>query len=83
MRLQGDWNSLYDLYAETLQGWDMLWHVGEQTDLADAEIGEDLSAETDVAEDALVGGSEALGAGAIGVVDAELRRLSGAVDREA
>lgn len=61
----------------------MGWHVGEQANLANAEIGEDLSAETNVAENALVGSSEALAAGAIGLVDAELRRLSGAVDGEA
>jgi len=83
VRLQGDGYALYDLYAETLQGWNMLWHVGEQTNLANPEVGKDLSAETDVAEDALIGGAEALGMGAICVVDAELRRLFGAVDGEA
>ena len=83
MRLEDDGYTLDDLDAKTLQGWNMLWHVGEQTNLANPEIGEDLSAETNVAEDALVGSAEALGTGAIGVVDAELRRLFGAVDGEA
>ena len=31
-----------------------MWGVGEQADFVDAEVGEDLAAETDLAQDALV-----------------------------
>jgi hypothetical protein len=58
----------------------VLRHVGQQADLVDSQIGEDLTTETDVAEDALIGCGEALGVDAIGVVDAELRRVLRAVD---
>ena len=47
--------------------------VGEQADLADAEVGEDLAAEAYLAEDALVGGAERFG----------FRAAGGAMDAEA
>ena len=58
-------------------------HVGEQPYLADAQVGEYLSSQTDVAKNALVGSSEVLGAGAIGTVNTEVGWLRGAVNREA
>ena len=44
---------LDDLDAEALQCWDVRRLVGEQADFADAEVGEDLSTEADLAQDAL------------------------------
>ena len=59
--------------------------VGKEADLADAEVGEDLAAKANLAEDALVGSAELLffAAGAIGMVNAERCGLGGAVDRKA
>ena len=62
--LEVDGDALYDLDAEALQGGDVLGVVGEQADLADAEVGDDLAAEAYLAEDALVGGAEGFGFGA-------------------
>jgi hypothetical protein len=59
--------------------------IGQQADLADAEVGEDLAAEAYLAEDSLVArvGCMGCGAGAVRVVDAESCRLCGLVDGEA
>ncbi len=79
-----DGDALHDLDAEALQGGDVLGMVGEQADLADAEVGDDLAAEAYLAEDALVGGAERFGLRATdGPVDAELGRMRRAVDGEA
>ena len=43
-----------DFYVETLERRDVRGSVREQSDFADAEVGEDLTAEPDLAEDALV-----------------------------
>lgn len=59
----------------------MLGVVGEEADLADAEVGDDLAAEAYLAEDALVGSGEALYC--VGAVDAEASGVRGAVDGEA
>lgn len=82
LRLKGNRYTFDDLDAKALQRWNMPGHVGEQTYLTNTQIGEYLSSQTDVPEDTLVGSPEVLGAGAIGAVDAEVRWLGGAVDRE-
>ncbi len=51
--MQVDGHALDDLYAEALQCWHMRGVVGQQADLADTEVGEDLAAEADLAQDAL------------------------------
>jgi hypothetical protein len=71
--VKGDGDAFDDLDAEALKGWDVLGHIGQETNLANAEIGEDLSTEAYVAEDALIRSTEALGVGAICVMNAELR----------
>jgi hypothetical protein len=48
-----DWNALDDFDAETLQCGHVRGVVGEQANFAQAEIGENLAAETDSTEDAL------------------------------
>ena len=48
----GDGDLLDDFEAEAFEGGDVHGGVGEQADALDAEIGEDLAAEADGAEDA-------------------------------
>ena len=50
--LDGDGDLLDDFEAEAFEGGDVHGGVGEQADALDAEVGEDLSAEADGAEDA-------------------------------
>ena len=50
--LDGDGYLLDDFEAEALESGDVHWRVGEQADALDAEVGEDLPAEADGAEDA-------------------------------
>lgn len=61
----------------------MRWLVREQANLADTEIGEDLAAETDLAQNALVRMAKtSTNIAAVGPVDAKLRRVEGLVDAE-
>jgi len=47
--------NLFDNFdVEALEGWDVRGRIGEEPDFVDAEVGEDLAAESDLAEDALV-----------------------------
>ena len=48
----GDGDLLDDFEAEAFEGGDVHGGVGEQADALDAEVGEDLAAEADGAEDA-------------------------------
>ncbi len=48
----GDGDLLDDFEAEAFEGGDVHGGIGEQADALDAEIGEDLAAEADGAEDA-------------------------------
>ena len=52
----GDGDLLDDFEAEALKGGDMHGRVGEKANALDAEVGEDLPAETDGAEDAAAAG---------------------------
>ena len=55
----GDGDLLDDFEAEAFEGGDVHGRVGEQTDALDAEVGEDLAAEADGAEDAAGAGLRA------------------------
>ena len=79
--MNGD--ALNDLDAKTLQCGDVPGVVGEEADLADAEVRDDLAAEANLTEDALIGSAEGLRfRAASSAVDAELGGVSGAVDGE-
>ena len=54
----GDGDLLDDFEAEAFEGGDVHGRVREQADALDAEIGEDLAAEADGAEDAAGAGLE-------------------------
>ena len=77
--VEGDGDLLDDFYAETLQRRDVGAVVGEQPDFVDAEVGENLAAESDLAEDALVAVVGAFDSAAV-AVEAETAGLDGAVD---
>jgi hypothetical protein len=53
MSAEVDGDSFYYLYAEALECWDMGGLIGKETDLADAEVGDNLAAEAYLTEDAL------------------------------
>ena len=79
--MNGD--ALNDLDAKTLQCGDVPGVVGEEADLADAEVRNDLAAEANLTEDALIGSAKGFGfRAASSAVDAELGGVSGAVDGE-
>ena len=50
----GDGDLLYDFEAKAFEGWDVQWGVAEQTNTADAEVEEDLAAESYSAQGAAV-----------------------------
>jgi hypothetical protein len=78
-----DGDVLDDFDAEALERGDMGGVVGEQADLADAEVGEDLAAETDLAEDALgVARGDVLAGVAVAAMEEEAGGC-GVVDSEA
>jgi hypothetical protein len=84
-----DWHLLDDFHVEALEGGDVGGGVGEKADFVDAEVGENLAAETHLAKNALMlafvvaGPGLALFRGEAGfAMEDDAVRIDGAVDVE-